>query len=152
MIQAAYDSTSGDISVRFAQAVHYPAGSYMGGVDGSGFAIRAQIDGNSVSHEFELKMAINQTLLIGKGISRGADNYFLFRNGDNYYSVPADATEADLASVTPTDLAGVPASCAGYAADVSAMTPYDTATDLPAIDLSDFDGGVAGTPVRYLMF
>lgn len=152
VIQAAYDSTAGDVSVRFAQAVQYPAGSSMGGAEGSGFAIRAQIDGNSATHAFTLKMAIDQTSLIGMGISRGDGNYFLFRCGENYYSVPADATEADLASITPTDLAGVPATCASYATAVAAMVPYDVETDLPAIDLSDFDGGVAGTPVRYLMF
>lgn len=32
------------------------------------------------------------------------------------------------------------------------MQAYDLDTDLPAIDLSDFGGGVAGTPVAYLMF
>ncbi len=152
VIQAQYDSTSGDVAVRFAQTVQYPAGSAMGGDNGSGFAIRAQIDGNSLTHTFELKMALNETSLVARGISRGAGNYFLFRCGDNYYSVPADATEADLASLTPTDLAGIAAECAAYADAVSGMTPYDVETDLPALDLSDFDGGVSGTPVHYLMF
>ncbi len=152
VIQVAHDSTTGDVAVRFAQSVRYPPGSTMGGVDGSGFAIRAQIDGNSTTHAFELKMAIGGTSIVGRGISRGAGNWFLFRCGSAYYCIPADATEADLAALVPTDLANVPAGGAAYKDAVSAAVPYDLATDLPAIDLSDFNGGVAGTPVSYLMY
>jgi hypothetical protein len=152
VIQAQHNAVTGDVSVRFAQAVRYPPGSTMGGVDGSGFAIRAQIDGNSTTHAFDLKMAINGTTLVGKGISRGAGNYFLFRSGDAYYCLPAEATEADLAAIVPTDLANVPAEGAAYKDAVSAAVQYDVNTDLPNIDLSDFNQGVAGTPVSYLMF
>ncbi|HPF70382.1 MAG TPA: hypothetical protein PLQ13_06915 [Candidatus Krumholzibacteria bacterium] len=152
VIQAAYDAVSGDISIRFAQAVQYPPGSMMGGAEGNGFALRAEIDGNSATHAFELKMANNTTSLVGQGVSRGAGNHFLFRCGDAYYSVPAEATEDDLAALTPTDLAGVPDVCAAYKEAVSAMTPFDVNTDLPSVDLGDFDHGAAGTPVRYLLF
>ena len=152
VIQAQHDTTTGDVSIRFAQAVRYPPGSTMGGVEGSGFAIRAQIDGNSTTHAFDLKMAINGTSLVGKGVSRGAGNYFLFRSGEAYYCIPAEATEADLATLVPTDLANVPAEGAAYKDAVSLATPFDVGTDLPNIDLSDFGLGVAGTPVPYLMF
>jgi hypothetical protein len=152
VIQAEHNATTGDASVRFAQAVRYPPGSTMGGVDGNGFAIRAKIDGNSTTHTFELKMAINGTSIVGKGISRGAGNWFLFRCGEAFYCIPADATEADLAAIVPTDLANVPAEGAAYKDAVAAAVPYDVATDLPAVDLSNFNGGVAGTPVSYLMY
>jgi hypothetical protein len=108
--------------------------------------------GNSTTHAFDLKMAINGTTLVGKGISRGAGNYFLFRSGDAYYCLPAEATEADLAAIVPTDLANVPTEGAAYKDAVSAAVQYDVNTDLPNIDLSDFNLGVAGTPVSYLMF
>ncbi|MBK8164839.1 MAG: hypothetical protein IPK64_02625 [bacterium] len=152
VIQAAHDTISGDVSIRFAQAVRYPPGSTMGGAEGSGFAIRARIDGNSTTHAFELKMAVNGTSLVGKGVSQGAGNWFLFRHGDAYYCIPADADEYELMTTVATDLASVPIGGAAYKDAVSAMQAYDLDTDLPAIDLSDFGGGVAGTPVAYLMF
>lgn len=152
VIQARHDTTSGDVGIRFAQAVRYPPGSTMGGESGGGFAIRARIDGNSGTHAFELKMAINGTSIVGKGVSRGAGNWFLFRSGDAYYCIPAEAGEADLMAVVPTDLAGVPAEGAAYKDAVAAMEPYDVGTDLPDIGLGDFNGGVAGTPVAYLMY
>jgi hypothetical protein len=152
VIQAAHDTVSGDVSIRFAQAVRYPPGSTMGGSEGSGFSIRARIDGNSTTHAFELKMAINGTSLVGKGVAHGAGNWFLFRHGDTYYCIPADADEYELMTTVATDLANVPAAGAAYKDAVSALEPYDVATDLPGIDLGDFDGGVAGTPVAYLMF
>lgn len=152
VIQAQHDTLSGDLSIRFAQSVRYPPGSTMGGVDGSGFAIRARIDGNSTTHAFDLKMAINGTSIVGKGVSRGAGNYFLFRAGDAYYCIPAESTEDELMAVTPTDLAGVPAEGAAYKDAVAAAVPYDVATDLPAIDLSDFNLGAGGTPVAYLLY
>ncbi len=80
----------------------------MGGVEGSGFAIRARVDGNSATHTFDLKMAINGTSIVGKGISRGAGNHFLFRSGGSYYCIPAEATEADLMAVVATGVAGSP--------------------------------------------
>lgn len=152
VIQARYDTTTTEVSLRFAQTVQYPAGSPMGGAEGDGFAIRARIDGNATTHAFELQMAIGETSLVGKGISRGDSNHFLFRSGDQYYAIAAGASEDDLAAITPTTLAAVPDVCADYADAVSQATPYDLDTDLPALDLSDFDGGVAGTPVKYLMF
>lgn len=152
VIQVLHNGTDGNVNIRFAQAVRYPPGSYMGGIEGNGFAIRAQINGNSATHTFDLKMAVGGTSLVGKGVSRGAGNHFLFRCGDAYYCIPAEATEADLAAITPTDLANVPAEGAAYKDDVSAAVPFDVNTDLPSIDLSDFDLGVGGTPFSYLMF
>jgi len=76
-------------------------------------------------------------------------NYFLIRSGSSYYSIPAGATEADLAGIVPTDQAGVSANCAAHVAATSAATPYTT--DVSNIDLSDFNLGVSGTPVKYLM-
>lgn len=152
VIQAQHDTLSGDLSIRFAQAVRYPPGSTMGGAEGSGFAIRARIDGNSNTHAFDLKMAINGTSIVGKGVSRGAGNWFLFRCGSAYYCIPAEATEAELMAVVATDLANVPAEGAAYKDAVAAAEPFDVGVDLPAVDLGDFNGGVAGSPVQYLMY
>jgi hypothetical protein len=152
VIQTSYNDTTKDISLIFAQAVNYPAGSTMGGPSGSGFSTRARITGNSGTHAFELKMLTQSASLVGKGISQGAGNFFLMRSGSNYYCLPAGATETDLAAITPTTYANVSANCASYKADVSAATPYDAGTDLPPIDLSDFNDGVTGTPVHYQMF
>lgn len=152
VIQASYNDVSKNVALIFAQAVQYPAGSTMGGLSGSGFATRARITGNSATHAFELKMLTQQASLVGKGVSQGAGNYFLMRSGSQYYCLPAGATETDLAAITPTDLANVSANCEQYKADVGAATPYDVGTDLPNIDLSDFNLGVGGTPVQYQMF
>jgi len=152
VIQTSYNDTTKDISLIFAQAVNYPAGSTMGGVSGAGFATRARITGNSGAHSFELKMLTQNASLVGKGISQGAGNYFLMRCGANYYCLPAGATETDLAAITPTNYANVRGNCESYKAAVSAAVPYDVNTDLPKIDLSDFNHGVAGTPVHYQMF
>jgi hypothetical protein len=152
VIEAAYDVATQDVSLIFAQAVDYPAGSSMGGETGSGFATRARITGNAGTHAFELKMLAQYVSLVGKGVSQGAGNYFLFRNGNDYYCLPAGATESDLAAIASTDLDHVSANCDSYKTAVSSAVPYDPSTDLPKIDLSDFDQGVGGTPVHYLMF
>ena len=152
VIQASYNDVTKDVSLIFAQAVNYPAGSTMGGSTGNGFATRTRITGNSATHAFELKMLTQMASLVGKGISQGTGNYFLIRNGTDYYCLPAGATETDLAAIAPTDLANVSANCESYKTAVSTMTPYDISTDVPNIDLSDFNHGVAGTPVHYQMF
>ncbi|OGW33351.1 MAG: hypothetical protein A2X58_11425 [Nitrospirae bacterium GWC2_56_14] len=152
-IQASYDDTTKNVELIFAQAVNYPAGSTMGGPSGSGFATRARITGNSDTHDFELKMFTGSTSLVGKGKSQGAGNYFLIRDGSNYFCIPAGATETDLAGMQPMNQTDANASpnCGVYATAVTAMTSY-TGADLPNIDLSDFNNGVRGTPVNYLMF
>jgi len=163
VLQASYNDTTKDVQLVFSQTVNYPVGSSMGGSYGSGFATRTRITGNSGDHSFDLKIAmnniftggtsINSTSLVGKGVSQGAGNYFLIRSGSNYYCLPAGATETDLVNIIPTDQAGAGATnCADYVSAVSAATPYDAGTDMPNIDLSDFNNGVAGTPFKYLMF
>lgn len=152
VIEASYNDVTKDVSLIFAQAVNYPPNSTMGGPSGNGFATRTYINGNSGTHAFELKMLTSQASLVGKGISQGAGNYFLFRNGNDYYCLAAGATETDLATTTPTDFDGVSVNCASYKEAVRDATPYDLTTDLPKVDLSDFNGGVGGTPVKYLMF
>ena len=156
-IQTLFNDTTKDVDLTFAQTVNYPAGSDMGGPSGGGFATRTRITGNSASHAFELKIALvnsggYRVSVVGKGISQGAGNYFLLRHGAQYYCLAAGATEADLSSAVPTDQAGVSGECTGYLSGVDALTPFDEDTEVPRIDLSDFDLGVAGTPVNYLMF
>lgn len=51
-----------------------------------------------------------------------------------------------------TDLANVPAGGVVYKDAVSTLESYDVNTDLPDIDLSDFNGGAAGAPFAYLMY
>ncbi len=162
VIQTTFNDTTKDVQLLLAQAVNYPPNSSMGGVSGSGFALRTSIKGNSGAHSFDLKITMNSististtmcsTTLVGKGISQGLGNYFLIRSGSNYYCIPAGATETDLGGIVPTNQDGVSADCAAYVADVSAATPYDSNTEVPNIDLSDFNHGVSGTPVNYLMF
>jgi hypothetical protein len=97
--------------------------------------------------------------LVGAGVSQGASEHFLIKYDNvgtaQYYCLQAGATEDDLRNATYTNqtdaLAGA---CNTYVAIVDALTPYDVndATQIPNIDLSSFDLGVTGTPVKYLMF
>jgi hypothetical protein len=159
-IETRFNSTSNDVELTFAQSVWYPPSSAMGGTTGSGFATRTHITGNSVTHAFELITAMSNTYggmaLVGKGISQGAGNYFLIKQGADYYCLPAGATEDDLRSIMPTDNTGAGSSnCSGYVTRVDAMTPYDYTDTLqmPGFDNVDsFNLGVAGTPVHYQMF
>ncbi len=159
VIQTRFNSATKDVELTFAQTVNYPAGSSMGGATGTGFATRTFIKGNSGTHAFELKIAmVNQwggTSIVGKGISKGAGNYFLMKNGTNYYCLPAGATETDLISIVTTTQAGVSANCSSYVAGVDALTQYNVSdpAHLPNYNnLTSFDLGVTGTPVKYLMF
>lgn len=159
VIQTKFNDTTKDISLLFAQTVKYPAGSTMGGANGNYFSTRMRVEGNSETHAFEIKFcmsSMNNTLpsVVGKGISQGEGNYFLMRSGNSYYCIPAGATETTLGTITPTDLANVSSNCAAYKDWVSNPTTtfYDLVTDVPNADLSDFDHGKSGTPVKYLMF
>lgn len=159
-IQARLGISTGDVELTFAQTVNYPPNSAMGGASGSGFATRTHIQGNSGTHAFELKIALKNEngfysqSLVGKGVSQGEGHYFLIRKGASYYCIPAGATEADLMNITPASRESVSAACSDYVAAVDSLAPYDTGNpaQLPAIDLSSFDKGVAGTPFKYLMF
>jgi hypothetical protein len=145
-IQAMYDDATKDVALIFANTVVYPGNP-------TAYALRARIVGNSATHAFELKMMVGSgyVSLVGKGISQGTGNYFLIRGGAGYYCLPAGATESDLAVTVASDEAAASASsCSGYVADVKALAEY-VASDVPG-SFADFDGGVAGTPVKYLMF
>lgn len=155
-IQTLFNDTTKDVSLIFAQTVRYPVGSSVGGA-GGGFSTRMRIEGNSGTHSFEIKLSMvtangNMPSLVGKGISQGSGNFFLMRSGSDYYCIPAGATETTIGTITPTALSDVSSDCAAYTAWVSAATPYDPATDVPKIDLTDFDHGVHGSPVKYEMF
>ncbi|MEK6744054.1 MAG: hypothetical protein AABZ15_10600 [Nitrospirota bacterium] len=150
-IQAHFDSTTKDVQLTFAQTVSYPPSG--------GFVTRTTISGNSATHAFELKIALDNgsgtgKSIVGKGVSQGAGQYFLMRDGANYYCLPAGATETDLRSIAPTVVGDVSVNCTTYVAAVAALTQYDVtnAAHMPNLDLSSFDLGVAGTPKKYLMF
>ena len=159
-IQSHMSFSTNDVELTFAQTVNYPVNSSVGGPSGNGFATRTHIAGNSGTHAFELKIAmvVNNggyvESLVGKGVSQGSGQYFLIRHGADYYCLPAGATAADLMSITSTTQANVSANCSAYVAGVDALTAYDTgnAAEIPNLDLSSFNFGVAGTPVKYLMF
>jgi len=153
-IQTQFNDTTKDVELTFAQTVLYPMSL---STPTNGFATRTYIKGNSDTHAFELKIAMANpwgapTSIVGKGISQGVGNYFLMRDGSNYYCLPAGVTETDLRSIAPTISALVSANCASYVTDVDTLTPYD-ATQIPNyLDLASFNSGTAGTPVKYLMF
>jgi hypothetical protein len=158
-IQSYMSTTTNEVELTFAQTVNYPANSSMGGTAGGGFATRTHIAGNSGTHAFELKIAMvtasgfTKLSLVGKGVSQGAGQYFLVKNGVDYYCIPAGAADADLMSITPTTQPAVSPNCTAYVAGVDALVPYDVnnAAEIPNIDLSSFDLGVAGSPVKYLI-
>ena len=160
-IQTRFNSATNDVQLTFAQTVRYPPDSTMGGVSGGGFVTRTTISGNSATHAFELKIALGNgsgtgTSIVGKGVSQGANQYFLMRNGADYYCLPAGATETELRSIAPASSGSVDANCAGYVAGVDTLhtAKYDpaNAAHMPNLDLSSFNLGKAGTPVKYLMF
>jgi len=148
-IQASFDDATKIVQLVFAQAVNFPVDSIKGGPGGGGFSSRTRITGNSATHYFQLKMFTGTTSIVGSGISQGAGNYFLIKSGANYYCIPAGATETTLASKMPS--ATVDPNCAAYETDVTSASAYAGA-DLPNIDLSGFNNGVSGTPVKYLMY
>ncbi len=142
--QVSWDTGTNDLTINFAQSVKG---------DSSTFGLRTWISGNSTTHTFSIRTASSTNAgIVGAGVSQGTGKYFLIKSGTSYYCIPAGSDETALAAITSTTAANISANCAEFKTAVDALVPYNYMTDVPKIDLTDFDHAVAGTPVKYLMF
>lgn len=144
ILQGSYTATTGDVSVRMLHHTHYTTQD--------GFVVRSHIAGNETTHAFTLSLlsastgtSPNWTSMVGKGISEGTGNYFLFRvktssdNTPKYFCFPASATSTVLEQMNSDNSAGkdtVDTECASYKTAVDAMT-FLTTSDVP-MSISDF--------------
>ena len=147
VMQGTYNETTGDLNIHALNNVVYP--------NNAGFTVRTHINGNKDTHAFTLSSIVGQLntghtaytssyTIVGKGVSRGDGNHFLFKIEADYYCIEADATEADLESLTPAtpeDLATGP--CSVYKADVDGITPLET-SELPKT-IADFKNNTDGS-------
>ena len=144
VLQASYNETTGDLTIRMVHLVYYESQE--------GFVVRSHITGNDQTHAFTVQMITtgtgsspSYTSLVGKGISQGDGNYFLLKVNNssgvsgNYFCVPATATGASLEDIhtsTPTGSTTVDTGCSTYQTDVDALD-FLTTGDVPTA-LSDF--------------
>lgn len=141
-LQGSYNQTTGDLDIGLVELVDH---------DQSRFYIRSRIAGNEGTHAFTISMitgsiadTTDYVSIVGKGISKGTGNYFLFRVKDNsingnYFCVPADPTESDLETLSNQDPSGatdVDSNCTDYKTDVDAMT-FLTTDEVP-LSLASF--------------
>lgn len=146
ILQGMYDSDDGTLRIDMIHNVYYESQE--------GFVVRSFISGNVQTHEFVIRLISSGTgddpswiSLVGKGISQGTGNTFLFkvRNSSgvdgNYFCFPASATESTLETMhaaNPSGLATVDENCASYQTAVDAMT-FLTTDDVPK-SIDDFTG------------
>lgn len=157
-MKASYQASGKSLTMDIVQYVDYSGGVYQGSNTGK-FIMRMQVEGNAETHSFDsLKIVkYNSTEgayylnIVGKGVSQGTAQYFLFRitdergsdatpATDGYFCIAADSLTAGTNFDTPqTESEIEDGNCAGYLADVKAMTPFVVDTDLPA---EAFDVGI----------
>jgi hypothetical protein len=166
-MKASYSDTSKSLTLDVVQYVDYGQEVYEGLNTGK-FIMRMYVEGNSDSHTFDALKVIkyNSTEgayylnIVGKGISQGADNYFLFRitdvNGSDrpastngYFCIAAGNLTANTDFSTPKTEEQIAATdCAMYLEDVKAMVPFETEEDLPT---EAFDVSIPGNPKVFVM-
>lgn len=170
VMKASYDSGSKILDMDVVQYVNYDE-VYKGENKGQ-FIMRMQVIGNAGTHTFNTLKAINYNPnasgegiegyylnILGKGVSQGAGEYFLFRitdaNGsdpevtDGYFCVAADSLTVSTDFITPkTEEEIEDTDCAQYLEDVKGMEPLDKATDLPQ---QAFDVSIPGNPKIFVM-
>ena len=146
ILQGSYDENTKNLNVRMIHLVEYAAQG--------GFVVRSHIVGNEETHAFSLNLlsagigeSSGWVSLVGKGVSKGAGQYFLFKVQNSsgvdgkYFCFPADATETDLIAMheeNPEGAETVDANCADYQSDVDAMIFLATADAPTALsDLMD---------------
>jgi len=170
VMKASYDSSSKILDMDVVQYVNYDE-VYEGENRGQ-FIMRMQVTGNADTHTFNTLKAINYNPntggegvegyylnILGKGISQGAGEYFLFRITDaggsdpevtdGYFCVAADNLTASTDFLTPkTEEEIEETDCAQYLVDVKGMVPLDKVTDLPQ---QAFDISIPGNPKVFVM-
>ncbi|MBN3033851.1 MAG: hypothetical protein JW873_07140 [Candidatus Saganbacteria bacterium] len=156
VLEAVMDQSTKDITVDFVFSVDYTPGDTT-----CDYNNRTHISGNSDTHAFQFVQTLGNTgeavtQLVGKGVSRGAGNYFLFKvqssNGDGFGSplyvvLSAEADEAtlknfDVSAEAYSSAASLPASVASYVNYVE-NTPFFAWSDL-LVDLNDLNRGITG--------
>jgi len=146
VLQGNYNETTGDLLLHMVDVVNYDADE--------GFVVRSHIEGNAITHAFTLRTITSGvyanptwTSLVGKGISRGAGNYFLFKANTSdgvsggYFCISAEAGLTDLQTMdeqNPEGKSTVDTECSDQQVDVDAMT-FLVESDTPK-KLADFTG------------
>lgn len=160
VLEASFDHTSKALSVDFIFCVDYDTSTTL-----SDYNNRTRITGNSATHAFEFAQTIGGSSessklvqIVGKGISQGAGNYFLFKvksnNNDGfntplYLVVSAEADEDtletfDVSTEAYTDVASLPASVADYKSYVESTSFFafaDLLTDLANLNQGNSKAG-----------
>ncbi len=145
ILQGFTDESTGELEIHMLHQVIYATRS-------SGFVHRSNISGNSKTNSFILSFitaslpdASTYTQIVGKGVSKGSGNYFLFKvktsNGidGNYFCFPADADLSTLQTMhsdNPQGKTTVDTGCASYEDSVNQLT-FLGPQDVPKA-LSDF--------------
>jgi hypothetical protein len=164
VMETVIDQVSKDVTIDFVFSVDYTPNDTL-----CDYNNRTRITGNSGTHSFQFIQTLGGSLessplsqLVGKGISRGAGNHFLFKvkngNGDGfaatrYVVISAEATEATLRAFNVSaeaysDPALLPASVADYKNDVVSASFY-AFSDL-LVNLSTLNQGNAKAGTIYL--
>ena len=157
VLQESLDEVTRDLSIDLAVWVDY---------DGDDdYCYRNSIRGNTETHEFtvramkgSLAAGATKISIVGKGISEGVGNYFLFKAiGDDdvatYFCIKATDGESELKLMDLNGSAAVDVNCAVYQADVDALGPFEL-TDLlcASSDLNPGGTGIAAEGSIYLEF
>lgn len=164
VLEATMNNTTKDLSVDFIFSVDYDASDTI-----SDYNNRTKISGNSNTHAFEFVQTIGGSTesnklvqIVGKGISQGEGNYFLFKvksnNNDGFSSplylvISAEATEntlmnMDVSSEAFTDPASLPATVASYK-DYVETTSFFAFSDI-LTDIADLNAGNSKAGTIYL--
>lgn len=152
--KASYSEGAKTLTMDVVQYVDYSGGTYAGSNSGK-FIMRMQVEGNSDTYTFDSLKVVKYNPgagegggagyyinIVGKGVSQGASQYFLFRitdtggseaaSTDGYFCVASSSLTADTDFTTPQTEGQIESgNCATYLAAVKAMTIFDVDTDLP---------------------
>jgi len=152
--QGTFHDVTQDVTIDIVTLVQY--------LSVSNFAMRMELIGNALNHTFSIRLyKYNeegyQLSIVGKGISQGEGNYFLFKvdasdpskaESAKYFCYPANADQATLKNASDEGSDTVDPNCAAYEADVNAMTMF-AEDDVPKSD-ADFNSGNPEVGTIYL--
>jgi hypothetical protein len=161
------DKSTNDLTVDFIFSVDYDDSDTV-----CEYNMRVELSGNATTHAFEFRFTSggdseldSLTQIVGKGVSRGAGNKFLFKvqtvSDDNRFFSPRylvmDATTnedslsaLDVETGTYTDPNSLPAEVSDYK-DYVVNTPFFGRTDLLA-NRNDLNSGNPNAGTIYLNY
>jgi hypothetical protein len=150
-----YDTSTKDLNIDMTYSVDYDLSSTA-----TDYNLRCQLSGNPEAHSFQFKYVIGSATaasaqLVGKGISRGAGNYMLFKYtgwsvGTRYIVVPGTADESYFVAqnTTPTaiytnpdDLPAMVSEYKTWVVDATFLATSEMMTDTANLNISNPKAG-----------